>query len=231
MQKKHHGGRRRYLNNRQYNNRNRHQNRHNNGNNNIANRVMDSNGPAGRIKGTAQQLVDKYNALADEQTGPNADTVLREKLLQFAEHYQRILVEAGLAREQRTPDQNTDSETPTETESDTETATDTGADTTDTTDTTPTPKNDDVDDGVLRTLGLGGGDVVDLSTTAQPTLDLSQDDAVRANMEESPKLAASKNAQRIVEGEETPKPRKVRKTKSTKTTTAKRKGRPKKSAE
>ncbi|MAS87769.1 MAG: hypothetical protein CMH30_07335 [Micavibrio sp.] len=52
--------------------------------------VFDSNGPDVRIRGTAQQVADKYMALAkDALTSDNS--VLAENYYQHAEHYQRLL--------------------------------------------------------------------------------------------------------------------------------------------
>ena len=70
-------------------------------NGNIVNRVFESAGPEGKVRGTPQQIIDKYLTLArDAQT--SGDRVISENFLQHAEHYQRILVEAqGLGDEQR----------------------------------------------------------------------------------------------------------------------------------
>lgn len=69
-------------------------------NGNIVNRVFESAGPEGKVRGTPQQIIDKYHALArDAQT--SGDRVMAENFLQHAEHYQRILLEAQGAREER----------------------------------------------------------------------------------------------------------------------------------
>jgi len=69
-----------------------------NGNN--INRVYESAGPEGKVRGTPQQIYDKYLSLArDAQT--SGDRVVAENFLQHAEHYQRIIVEAQGAREDR----------------------------------------------------------------------------------------------------------------------------------
>ena len=57
---------------------------------NIRNQQMDSNGPGGRIRGTPQQVLDRYLALARDASSAG-DTVLAENLLQHAEHYTRLL--------------------------------------------------------------------------------------------------------------------------------------------
>ncbi len=73
-------------------------NRKPNGNN--VNRVFESAGPEGKVRGTPQQIMDKYLSLArDAQTQDNR--VAAESFFQHAEHYQRILVEAMGARQER----------------------------------------------------------------------------------------------------------------------------------
>lgn len=63
------------------------------------NRVYDSAGPEGKVRGTPQQIIDKYLSLArDAQT--SGDRVASENLLQHAEHYQRIVIQATQAQEQ-----------------------------------------------------------------------------------------------------------------------------------
>jgi hypothetical protein len=67
---------------------------------NIINRVFDSSGPEGKVRGTPQQIIDKYQLLArDAQL--SGDRVAADNFLQHAEHYQRMLNEAQaeLARE------------------------------------------------------------------------------------------------------------------------------------
>jgi len=54
------------------------------------NRALDSNGPDVRIRGTAQQIYDKYQALARDATS-SGDRVKAENYLQHAEHYFRLL--------------------------------------------------------------------------------------------------------------------------------------------
>ena len=57
---------------------------------NVINRVFDSAGPEGKVRGTPQQIIDKYNSLAhDSQL--SGDRVSAENFQQHAEHYQRIL--------------------------------------------------------------------------------------------------------------------------------------------
>ena len=53
--------------------------------------VYDSNGPEVRIRGTAHQICEKYEALAKDARS-SGDMVLAESYLQHAEHYQRIVL-------------------------------------------------------------------------------------------------------------------------------------------
>lgn len=80
------------------------------GGNNRA-QVFDSNGPEVRIRGTAHQILDKYQALAKDAKS-SGDYVLNESYLQHAEHYQRMIVEwdEQAAQQQKTQQQrqNTD---------------------------------------------------------------------------------------------------------------------------
>lgn len=79
----------------------------NNNNNPNPNRHYESNGPDVRIRGSAQQILDKYMQYArDAQT--SGDRVKAEALFQHAEHYARIVAvfekqkeEARLEREAR----------------------------------------------------------------------------------------------------------------------------------
>lgn len=60
---------------------------------NIVNRVFDSSGPEGKVRGTPQQIIDKYLALArDAQL--SGDRVAEQSFFQHAEHYTRMLGEA-----------------------------------------------------------------------------------------------------------------------------------------
>lgn len=52
--------------------------------------VFDSNGPEVRIRGTAHQVVEKYEALAKDSKSAG-DLVLAESYLQHAEHYIRVI--------------------------------------------------------------------------------------------------------------------------------------------
>ena len=61
---------------------------------NIINRVFDSSGPEGKVRGTPQQIIEKYQMLARDAQLSN-DRVAAENFLQHAEHYTRMLAEAS----------------------------------------------------------------------------------------------------------------------------------------
>jgi hypothetical protein len=67
---------------------------------NIVNRVFDSSGPEGKVRGTPQQIIDKYNQLARDAQLSN-DRVAAENFQQHAEHYLRMLAEAQREQEAR----------------------------------------------------------------------------------------------------------------------------------
>jgi hypothetical protein len=89
-------------------NKSRPRNRNNNNNNNnrrsnsanIVNRVFDSNGPEGKVRGTPQQIVDKYQSLAQDATLAG-DRINAENFLQHSEHYSRMLSEAQVEINER----------------------------------------------------------------------------------------------------------------------------------
>ncbi len=60
---------------------------------NVMNRVFDSSGPEGKVRGTPQQIIDKYNQLTRDAQLSN-DRVAAENFQQHAEHYTRMLGEA-----------------------------------------------------------------------------------------------------------------------------------------
>ncbi|AKS46389.1 protein of unknown function [Octadecabacter temperatus] len=72
-------------------NKNRNNNRPSGGN--IVNRVFDSSGPEGKVRGTPQQIVEKYTQLHRDAILSN-DRVNAENFAQHAEHYTRMLAEA-----------------------------------------------------------------------------------------------------------------------------------------
>ncbi len=60
---------------------------------NVVNRVFESAGPEGKVRGTPQQIVEKYESLArDAQLA--GDRVAAENFQQHSEHYTRLLNEA-----------------------------------------------------------------------------------------------------------------------------------------
>ncbi|MGR3364723.1 MAG: DUF4167 domain-containing protein [Maritimibacter harenae] len=67
-------------------------NRNRSPSNNI-NRVFDSSGPEGEVRGTPQQIIDKYTQLSRDAFLAN-DRVAGENFQQHAEHYARLLSEA-----------------------------------------------------------------------------------------------------------------------------------------
>ncbi|MDJ1016772.1 MAG: DUF4167 domain-containing protein [Paracoccaceae bacterium] len=76
---------------------------------NIVNRVFDSSGPEGKVRGTPQQIIDKYNQLArDSQLG--GDRVATENFQQHAEHYLRMLAEAQREQAERQAQQQAQNE-------------------------------------------------------------------------------------------------------------------------
>ena len=93
-------------------NRSRNKNRNNRpSGGNIVNRVFDSSGPEGKVRGTPQQIIDKYNQLArDAQLA--GDRVATENFQQHAEHYTRLLAQAqkemDAKREQQLAEQGLD---------------------------------------------------------------------------------------------------------------------------
>lgn len=67
---------------------------------NIINRVFDSSGPEGKVRGTPQQIIEKYLALARDAQLSN-DRVAEQSFLQHAEHYTRLLGEAQREQAER----------------------------------------------------------------------------------------------------------------------------------
>jgi len=73
---------------------------------NIINRVFESSGPEGKVRGTPQQIIEKYQMLTRDAQLSN-DRVAAENFSQHAEHYTRMLAEATreMAAEQETRQQ------------------------------------------------------------------------------------------------------------------------------
>ena len=60
---------------------------------NAVNRVFDSAGPEGKVRGTPQQIIEKYMTFfRDSQL--SGDRIAAENFQQHAEHYIRLLSEA-----------------------------------------------------------------------------------------------------------------------------------------
>ena len=74
---------------------------------NIVNRVFDSSGPEGKVRGTPQQIIEKYIQLARDAQLSN-DRVAAENFQQHAEHYTRMLGEAQREMEARREQQERD---------------------------------------------------------------------------------------------------------------------------
>jgi hypothetical protein len=67
---------------------------------NIINRVFDSAGPEGKVRGTPQQIIEKYQTLTrDAQL--SGDRVAAENFQQHAEHYLRLLTAAQREQAER----------------------------------------------------------------------------------------------------------------------------------
>ncbi|RBW52751.1 DUF4167 domain-containing protein, partial [Phaeobacter gallaeciensis] len=71
---------------------------------NVVNRVFDSSGPEGKVRGTPQQIIDKYNQLGRDAQLAN-DRVAAENFQQHAEHYMRMLSEAQREQDARREEQ------------------------------------------------------------------------------------------------------------------------------
>lgn len=54
------------------------------------NNNLESNGPGGKVRGTAQQVLDKYLFLARDASS-SGEHIAAEAFYQYAEHYQRLL--------------------------------------------------------------------------------------------------------------------------------------------
>lgn len=72
---------------------------------NVINRVYESSGPEGKVRGNPQQIIDKYQALSRDAVLAG-DRVLAENYNQHAEHFVRLLGEANREIEARRATQN-----------------------------------------------------------------------------------------------------------------------------
>ena len=76
---------------------------------NPLNRVYDSTGPEGKVRGTPQQIVDKYETLSQDASTAG-DHVAAENYLQHAEHYARILTGVRRMQEKRREERKLEAE-------------------------------------------------------------------------------------------------------------------------
>ncbi len=74
---------------------------------NGANRSYDSNGPDGKIRGTAMQVYDKYVSLGTDAQN-SGDRIAAENYFQHAEHYFRILAANSVPVRDRQMSESTD---------------------------------------------------------------------------------------------------------------------------
>ncbi len=71
---------------------------------NVTNRVFDSAGPEGKVRGTPQQIIEKYRSLAHDSL-LSGDRVAAENFQQHAEHYARILMKSQKQQAERQAEQ------------------------------------------------------------------------------------------------------------------------------
>lgn len=73
------------------------------------NHVFDSNGPDQRVRGTAQQLHEKYQQMGRDAT-TSGDRVMAESYFQYAEHYFRIIAAINQTQSQHSGNQHSGSQ-------------------------------------------------------------------------------------------------------------------------
>lgn len=66
----------------------------------LRNQTFESNGPDGKIRGTAQQVLERYLALGRDASSAG-DPIAAESFFQHAEHYYRMLHAAEAAEAER----------------------------------------------------------------------------------------------------------------------------------
>ena len=76
---------------------------------NPRNQSFESNGPDVKVRGNAQQVVEKYLALARDASSAG-DRIDAESYYQFAEHYYRVMNAANEQQRQQQQQQNADSD-------------------------------------------------------------------------------------------------------------------------
>ena len=145
---------------------------------NVVNRVFDSSGPEGKVRGTPQQIIDKYQTLArDAQL--SGDRVNAENFLQHAEHYLRMLAEAQREIEARREQQDQQRQNQQNNQ-----------------------KNDQNQQGNNKSRNpKGGDDSIDSGSGDQPNLPDGADlfpsnDEIESNLVETPESGASKPKRR-----------------------------------
>ncbi|MBT5798600.1 MAG: DUF4167 domain-containing protein, partial [Alphaproteobacteria bacterium] len=73
------------------------------------NTTFESNGPEGKLRGNAQQLFEKYTALAQDANSAG-ERISAEAFSQFADHYYRVHQTIVAAMEQKRSNQENKSE-------------------------------------------------------------------------------------------------------------------------
>ncbi|MGB0631640.1 MAG: DUF4167 domain-containing protein [Alphaproteobacteria bacterium] len=76
---------------------------------NPRNQSFESNGPDVKVRGNAQQVVEKYLTLARDASSAG-DRINAESYYQFAEHYYRVMNAANEQQRQQQQQQNTEAE-------------------------------------------------------------------------------------------------------------------------
>ena len=76
---------------------------------NSRNQSFESNGPDGKVRGNAQQVVEKYLTLARDASSAG-DRINAESYYQFAEHYYRVMTAANELQRQQQKNSETDNE-------------------------------------------------------------------------------------------------------------------------
>jgi len=156
------GGRTNSGNNRSGGNTGRSNNNNNNRRSSNGNRNYDSNGPDGKIRGTALQVYDKYIAVAtDAQTA--GDRVAAENYFQHAEHYFRIVAANNAAKQEKLSEQQAQSSGQDSDNKDSSRA-QSNSHSSDTRNNSVTAEPENAGDASAA---------IDLSTTEQPVVDLS----------------------------------------------------------
>lgn len=89
----------------------------NNRRSNGGNRSYDSNGPDGKIRGSATQVYEKYTSLAVDAS-TSGDYVGAENFYQHAEHYLRIMLANNLVKSEKTSEQSAGEENDTDSSDD-----------------------------------------------------------------------------------------------------------------